>query len=177
MNKYAIILIMAVFVLSCRNTKDIVKSNTEVKTETKSDNTASKVEKTTTNTLSNVSENTTEDEYVVTEETITELSKPDSTGNQHPEKITKRTTTSGKNKETKVAENTEINQATNNEITETEKKSENSTLSNETDIKTVKKSQSWKITALIILALSIVGFIIYKWKGTAIKTAIKGLIK
>lgn len=177
MNKYTIILILAVLVLSCRNTKEIVKSNTEVKTATETDISKSQSTNTDKKVISVVSEKTTEDEFIVTEETITELSKPDSTGKQHPIKVTKRTTTSGKNKEIKVDENTEINQATDDKKTETVKQTEDKVINNETDVKIVKKSQSWKIVSGIIVFLILAGFVVYKWKGTAIKTAFKGLLK
>lgn len=177
MNKYTIILILAVSILSCRNTKEIVKSNTESKISAKTEVLKTDETKVDTKAALVKSENTTEDEYTVTEETVTELSKPDTLGKQHPEKVTKRTITSGKNKQTKTTENARTDQKTENKVTEEGTKTEDKVLNNETDIKTVKKSQSWKVITLIVLVLAVIGFIVYKLKGPAIKTAFKAFIK
>jgi len=177
MNKYAIILILAVSILSCKNTKQVVKTDTEVKTSTETE--VAKIEETKADTkvVKAVAENVTETDNSIIEEIVTELSKPDNTGKQYTEKITKKVIKIGKNKETKVNENTEVNQAVENKVTETEIKAEDKNETTETDIKTVKKSQSWKVIGLIVFVLVAVGFIVYKLKGTAIKTAFKKLIK
>src|SRR5690606_13756480 len=100
-------LISAVLLLtSCQTKKQFIKSETDIKTVSELNTTKESGSKTDTHVVSSLAENITETDSTFIEETITELSKPDSLGHQHPEKIITRKITSGKNKETKVVEET-----------------------------------------------------------------------
>lgn len=167
-------LLICFLVFSCK-TKEIIKSNTEVKTSTETN--ISKVEETKsdTKTVSAVAENVTETDNSIIQETVTELSKPDSTGKQYPEKITERVISTGKKKQTETKGNAQVDQNTENKVTEAGTKTEDKVLNNETDIKIVKKNQSWKVIASIVFGLTIIGFIVYKLKGDWIKKAITNL--
>ena len=72
--------------------------------------------------------------------------------------------TNGKNKKTKTETKEDAVKVTENKIVETENIKEDQVIVNETDTKTVKKQQSWKIIALIVLTLVAIGFIVYKVK-------------
>ncbi len=164
--------IICLLLFSCKNTKQIVKSNTEVKTSTETSITKVDETKTDTKVISAVAENVTETDNTVIEEKVTELSKPDSTGKQYPEKITERVISTGKKKQTETKGNAQVDQKTENKVTESEKKSEDKALNNETDVKIVEKKQSWKVILPIVLGLIIAGFVVYKLKGGWIKKLI-----
>lgn len=168
------ILLICFLIFSCK-TKEIIKSNTEVKSSTETN--VSKVEETKldTKSVSAIAQNVTETDNTVIQETVTELSKPDTLGKQYPEKVTQRTITSGKNKQTKTNGNAQTEQKIDNKVTEAGSKTEDKVLNNETDIKVVKKNQSWKMIALIVLGLAIIGFIVYKLKWNWIKKVITKL--
>ena len=137
---------------SCQTKKNIVKSETEIKTVSELNTSNEEVAKTDIQAVSTFAWNVTETNSTVIEETITELSKPDSLGNQHPEKIINRKITSGKNKEIKAVEHTQLNQAAENKITETEIQVTEQAHSNETAVKTkIKKLIPWKLIGGIIL--------------------------
>ena len=159
------ILLICFLIFSCKNTKEIVKSNTEVKSSTETNIAKVEETKSDTKTVSAVAENVTETDNSIIEETVTELSKPDSTGKQYPQKITERVISTGKKKQTETKGNAQTDQKTENKVTEAGTKTENKVLNNETDIKLVKKKQSWKVIALIVFGLTIIGFIVYKLKG------------
>ena len=139
---------------SCQTKKQLVKSETEITTVAELNTTKDEAVKTDTQVVSTISGNVTETDNSFIEETITELSKPDSLGNQHPEKIITRKITSGKNKETKVVEETQIKQAAENNVSETENLVTKQEVSNETEVKTkIKNHIAWKlIGGVIVLA-------------------------
>jgi ElaB/YqjD/DUF883 family membrane-anchored ribosome-binding protein len=146
---------------SCQTKKQFARSETEIKTTSTLNTVKDVTEKTDTKAVASISGSVTETDNIVTEETITELSKPDSLGNQHPEKIINRKITSGKNKETKVVENTQLNQATENKISETENQVTEQELANKTEVKTkIRKYLPWKIVGVIVL-LAAIGFLIW----------------
>lgn len=162
---------------SCKNTKQIVKSETEIKTSVEQQATKTEDAKTDIKIGKTIDESIVENDSTVIEETILKLSKPDSTGQQYPESITTRVITSGKNKNTKTETKEDAVKVSENKIVETENIKEDQVIVNETDTKTVKKQQSWKIIALIVLALVAIGFIVYKVKREAITNVFKRFIK
>lgn len=158
----AVLAILAVLLLtSCQTKKQFVKSETEIKTVSELNTTKDAASKTDTHVFSNIAESVTETDSTVIEETITELSKPDSLGHQHPEKIINRKITSGKNKETKVVEETQHNQTTENKVSETENRVTEQVISNETAEKTkIKKHIPWKLIGSVI-ALAGIGLFLW----------------
>ena len=175
--RYLITILIFLLLFSCKNTRQITKSETEVKTSTELQSTKTEDAKSDIKTGKTIDESIVENDSTVIEETIVKLSIPDSTGQQHTESITTRVITSGKNKKTKTKTKEEVVKVTENKIVETETKKEDQVVNNEVYTKTVKKQQSWKTISLIILALIAVGFIVYKFKGEAIKNVFKRLIK
>lgn len=141
---------------SCQTKKQFVKSETEIKTVSELNATKEVVSKTNTHAVSSVTGSVTETDSTVIEETITELSEPDSLGNQHPEKIINRKIISGKNKETKVVETTQLNQAEEKKVNETENTVTEQEINNETAVKTkTKKYIPWKLIGSVIVLAGI----------------------
>ncbi len=156
MKKSAFFLSILLLVASCQTKKHFAKSETEIKTASVLNITKEEVAKTDTQAVSTLAGSITETDSKVIEETITELSKPDSLGVQHTEKIINRKITSGKNKETKVVETAQLDQASENKVVETENQVTEQQLSNETKVKTiVRKFQSWKLIAAVIVLAGI----------------------
>ncbi len=159
MRKLIALLSIVLFMASCHTKRHTVKSETMINTVSELNTSKNELSKTHIQAVSLIAENVTETDSTVIEETITELSKPDSLGNQHPEKIINRKITSGKNKETKFVENSQLKLTAEDNVSETENQVAEQELSNETRSNAkIKKSQSWKLIAAIIL-LAVIGLL------------------
>lgn len=160
-----VLLILAVLLFtSCQSKKQFVKSETEIKTVSELHTTKEAVSKTDTQVVSSLSGSISETDSSVIEETITELSKPDSLGNQHPEKIINRKIISGKNKETKVVKDIQLDQVVASKESETENLVSTQVISNETAVKTkVKKYIPWKLIGSVIVLAGIGLFLWFRF--------------
>lgn len=166
----AVLLISAVLLLtSCQTKKQIIKTETEIKTTTEQQVTKTEDSKSDVKIDKTIAESISEKENTVVKETITKLSKPDSLGNQYPEEIINRETSSGKNSETKTDTKEEVNKASENKVTETANQVTDQELSNKTDSKTkIKKALPLKLILYIILFAGIV-FLVIKFKNRIFK--------
>jgi len=171
MRAISLILIL-VALLSCKNTKEIVKNETEVKTSTEKAVVKTDNSKAASSVVTKKTEAIAEDDNTYTVEEIKELSVPDATGKQYPTKVTKRVISTDKTKQGKTDVTESSAQAVDTKKTETENKVTDQTVASKTDSKIVKKSQSWKAFVVIFLILVAAGFVIYKFKGRAIKAFI-----
>lgn len=149
---------------NCTTKKQFLKTETETKIQSEQTATEKEATKADNQTLSTIAENVKETNNVIIAETITELSKPDSTGKQHIEKITTRQIENGKNKETQT--NSQVITKT---VIEGETiKSENETVKTEIEIKdqskTITKTKKiWPFAISTIIAALVI-FIIIKFK-------------
>lgn len=167
------IILILLILTSCRNTKEVVKTESEVKTSTEQTTTRNEDKKADTKTVSTINKNVSEYDTTYIIEYITDFSKPDESGKQYTEKITERVISTGKNKETKTAIKEEVNQAVENKVVQTENKDIEQKVNTETEKTAVKKSNSWKVILIIILVLSVAGWMVYKFKGGWIKNIVK----
>ncbi|WP_372775677.1 hypothetical protein [Mangrovibacterium sp.] len=146
---------------SCQTKKQFVKSETEIKTVSELNTSKEVVAKTDTQAVSTFAGSVTETDSTFIEETITELSKPDSLGQQYAEKIIKRQIISGKNKTTKVVEEIQLKQTAESEVSETVNLVTEQVISNETEVKTkIKKYIPWKLIVVIVF-VAVIGFLIW----------------
>lgn len=166
--KTLIYFIALLLLFGCNTTKKLVKTNannqveTTVKTEQKTDLKADvKV-------VSQATETILENDSVIVTETEIQLSKPDSTGKQHAEKVINRTIASGKKKQTETKTNNEtvVETAQSNAIKSdvTQKQHENISV----DSKIVVKRFPW--IKLVLIAVAVVaGFVLYRKFGYLIR--------
>lgn len=154
--KKIIFILLISLLFSCRSTREITKTETVVKTETETETIAATEVKTETATTASVAVTVTETGNTITEETIVELSKPDSTGRQHAEKVITRKTTSGKTKQTGVIG--QHNEGKSEVASSVVKEDSSAKTEEQTSMKTkrvVKQLIPWKVIAILTV---IVGF-------------------
>jgi hypothetical protein len=160
--KTIMFLLICLLCFSCRNTKEIIKNNTEEKTSLEQVTTRIQDATADTKTVKAIEESISETDSTVIEETVVELSKPDSTGQQHPEKITTRVILTGRNKQTKTGTKEEIDNITENKVVETETKNEQQVIDSVIETKTTKKFPLWKIIPLVVLVAG-AAFLLFKF--------------
>ena len=164
MRKLVVYLSILFFMASCQSKKQVVKTNTEIKTSVEQEYVKTEDAKTSTKTSKSIAESITEKENAVIEETITKLSKPDSLGNQYPEEIINRKTSSGKNSETTTDTKEEVNQASDNKIIENKNQVTDQEISNQTKEKTkVKQFIPWKIIVGVVVLAGIGLFLWFRF--------------
>ena len=162
--KIKIILIILVFLTSCKTTKQVEKLNAsiveKVQTEQKTESKATETEKL----QSKTDEKVIETDSTVIEETELHFSAPDSTGKQHVETAITRKTTSGKKREGN--KNTETDQSkgkTNNQV-DTKSKNKQSDSNLESELKTTKKSiPIWPFVTAGVIAVAV--FLFWRFGG------------
>jgi len=170
-----ILLVISLLVISlggCKTTREYGKTKSQV-VETVENDIQSKADNSIAeSTTDSVSENETAEEIRVIEETIVELSKPDTSGVQYPVKITTRTETAGKQKNRNAGKVSTSNTTTaSTEITSDNSKSQ---VTNNTDKNTkvvTKQRRNW-VPVLIVLAL--IGLLALRYRkpiATAFKRA------
>lgn len=167
--KNLIYLLMIVFIVSCHNTKEIVKTETSVKTEADISQSKKEESKSDIKLFLDLTEKTNEADSTVVQETIFELSKPDSTGKQYAEKVTTKTTITGKSKKAEKVESWKTVEAVENKAEQTEKGKINQAVDNETKSKEiVKQAVPWKVIIMFLIIVVAV-FLFLKFRHLIFK--------
>ncbi len=144
-----LLLSTAVILFSCRNTREIVKTESSAKTESEIVLNEKEEVKTSTKTESAIAENVLEVDSTVIEETIITYSKPDSTGQQYAETVTIKKIQNGKSKLAETVESSKTNQMIDNKNAKSEKETSGQSSNTETKSKeTAKPSIPWKFIGI-----------------------------
>ena len=102
-------------------------------------------------------------------ETVTELSKPDSLGNQYPEKITERTIESDENKQTATDESTKTDETTQAKSDQSEQEKTKQDIDNQTKSKEVVKQAVPVKLVVWLLVFAAIGFLLVKFRNRIFK--------
>lgn len=159
------ILIICVLLLSCKNTKQVVKSSTTEKTSAETSILVTGETKTDSKAALHIAETITEADSTVTHETVVEYSKPDSTGRQYAQKVTTKTTVTGKSKKAEKTESAKTGQLQQSNTSIAAKQNTQTTTT--TEIKQKEKTKTpvpWKIIAAL-LAVAAIAFALFKFRA------------
>lgn len=163
MKKLLIALMLLIVVAACNSTKKLVKNNYHENTAVTVETTQNSQTQSDSKIITSLEQKIVENDSVVVNETIVELSKPDSTGVQHAERITTRIITSGKNKQLETVSNTQQQAQVTTSETNNATAVQNQTVTSQTDVKTVVKKPVWIKAALLLAFIAIGIFLVLKF--------------
>ena len=164
MKKLMAFMVIVVVLVSCNTTKQVVKTETESNTvaDVQRENKADKV--VASESVFVINEQVVEVDSALITETVVELSKPDSSGNQYAERVINRVIDKGAKKQRETTASNEFKTEAKATETNNEKTHIKQDLNTETKSKIVVKSFSWLKLGLIIVFIGIVAVLVYRFR-------------